>query len=182
MAKYCSQLTKEMLMEKYGIKSLSWDEQSHKWIITKDSTKKSPSTICKQHLSTRKHKYSPNKVYEVVCVYDKDTKLMKTLSLARVVWAWFYGVPEGYDVDHKDNNPHNNALENLQLLTRKENIAKRYIDNNINHCNQFTQLYDLDKTVERIINSNDSFDEKLRKIWSLYDLNSKTKINNNKGE
>lgn len=29
------------------------------------------------------------------------------------------------DVDHIDNNPFNNNISNLQLLTRKENLDKR---------------------------------------------------------
>jgi hypothetical protein len=35
--------------------------------------------------------------------------------------------PKGYEVDHIDNNRLNNHYTNLQYLTRKENIAKRFI-------------------------------------------------------
>ena len=32
------------------------------------------------------------------------------------------------DVDHIDNNPANNALSNLQILSRKDNLKKRNMD------------------------------------------------------
>jgi hypothetical protein len=33
-------------------------------------------------------------------------------------------IPAGYEVDHKDNNPNNNAKENLKIIPRKANRAK----------------------------------------------------------
>ena len=48
------------------------------------------------------------------------------ILVSNIVWIWFNGqIPQGYDIDHIDNNPMNNNLSNLQLLTRKENLAKR---------------------------------------------------------
>lgn len=52
----------------------------------------------------------------------------ETLGLHRVVWAWHYGeVPEGMVVDHISNQ-HSRIedyhLDNLQLLTPKQNLAK----------------------------------------------------------
>lgn len=59
----------------------------------------------------------------------------ETFGLHRVMWAWHYGeVPEGYVVDHI-NNQHSRIedyyLDNLQLLTPKENVAKERDDWNI---------------------------------------------------
>lgn len=53
---------------------------------------------------------------------------LETYGLHRVMWAWHYGeVPEGYVVDHI-NNRHSRIedyhLDNLQLLTPKENVNK----------------------------------------------------------
>lgn len=58
----------------------------------------------------------------------------KTVGLHRAMWAWFYGeVPQGYVIDHI-NNSHTNKedyrLENLQLLTPKENLAKERPESN----------------------------------------------------
>lgn len=52
----------------------------------------------------------------------------RAIGLHRIMWAWHYGeVPEGMIVDHK-NNSHDHIedyhLDNLQLLTPGENIAK----------------------------------------------------------
>ena len=50
----------------------------------------------------------------------------KTFTLARAMWAWYYGyVPANIDVDHINNDSLDDRLENLQLLTRSENLAKR---------------------------------------------------------
>ncbi|MBR2493790.1 MAG: HNH endonuclease [Paludibacteraceae bacterium] len=68
------------------------------------------------------------------------------LSLSKFLYAWFKGeVPEGYVVDHIDNNHFNNSISNLQLLTIKDNLAKRYTDNNCPCFNQFhNTAYDKD--------------------------------------
>ena len=60
------------------------------------------------------------------------------MSLSRFLYAWFLGdIPEGMVVDHIDNDPFNNKLENLQLLTPEENLKKRFEDNPDNCRNQF---------------------------------------------
>lgn len=64
------------------------------------------------------------------CNKDSETYTysLRTVCLHRAMWAWHYGeVPEGMVVDHV-NNQHNSLedyrLDNLQLLTPKENITK----------------------------------------------------------
>lgn len=48
----------------------------------------------------------------------------------RVVWVWNNGaIPCGLVVNHKDYNKANNAIENLELMTQKENIE-------YSRCNQ----------------------------------------------
>lgn len=51
-----------------------------------------------------------------------------TICLHRAVWMQVHGrlIPTGHDVDHIDNDPTNNAPENLRPLTRQENLARRY--------------------------------------------------------
>ena len=51
----------------------------------------------------------------------------KSCLLHRIIWETFVGeIPDGYELDHKDNNRSNNALNNLQLVTHKENIKLSY--------------------------------------------------------
>ena len=70
------------------------------------------------------HRYGKTKNYPAICISVNNKP--KGFVLSRVVYAWFIGdIPDNYDIDHIDNNPYNNSLDNLQLLTRKENIAKR---------------------------------------------------------
>lgn len=46
----------------------------------------------------------------------------KYYSVHRLVWTTFNGdIPKGLEVNHIDENKHNNRLDNLNLLTSKEN-------------------------------------------------------------
>ena len=46
-------------------------------------------------------------------------------SVSRFVYECFYGkIPKDKEVDHVDNNKVNNCIDNLQLLSRKENVIK----------------------------------------------------------
>ena len=55
-----------------------------------------------------------------------DNNKPKAYPLHRLLYAWYIGyVPANMDVDHIDNNSLNNDLSNLQLSTRKDNLAKR---------------------------------------------------------
>lgn len=50
---------------------------------------------------------------------DKHTR---TISWARCIYSAFYGpIPEGMQVNHIDEDPTNNKLDNLNLMTPKEN-------------------------------------------------------------
>ena len=47
----------------------------------------------------------------------------KNYTVSRLVWSAFNGdIPEGMDVNHIDENTDNNSIDNLNLMTRKENI------------------------------------------------------------
>lgn len=66
-------------------------------------------------------------VHNVTLYKDGDAKYF---LINRLVWTTFNGnIPYNMDVDHINNNPEDNRLENLQLLTRSENLKKRFIDN-----------------------------------------------------
>ena len=45
-----------------------------------------------------------------------------SILLHRVVYKAFFGeIPENMVINHKDENKHNNHIENLEILTRSEN-------------------------------------------------------------
>lgn len=61
--------------------------------------------------------------YLNVTLWDKGIK--KKICIHNLVAKIFIGeVPEGYIVDHIDNNPSHNYVTNLQIITLKENIQK----------------------------------------------------------
>ena len=144
MSKYASKLTKEDLM-KYGIKDIWYDTNEEKYHIIS----KAGNEI---NLSKNKQKYLSFSVYDldedgsrikkpievkrltkVSSTYNYKTK---SITLHRAIYAWFKGeVPDGYIVDHIDNKHtthFDNRLENLQLLTPGENLAKERPNSNIN--------------------------------------------------
>ncbi len=135
------ELTKQMLINlgitvikddsvKYGyIIRRTWNKNSSKELVTRDLTIN--EAVCK-------HKYTNEKRYPIVTfsAYGKTY----SCPLSRIVYAYLKGtIPANYDVDHIDNNQFNNELDNLQLLTRKENLAKRLADNSLTKWpNQYT--------------------------------------------
>lgn len=61
--------------------------------------------------------------YRVVSIRNGATKLQ--CRVHRIIWISQNGiVPEGYCIDHINNNKADNRIENLQLLTPKENSRK----------------------------------------------------------
>lgn len=58
--------------------------------------------------------------YCIVSMY-KEGK-MKSKKVHRLVWEAFNGpIPDGMQINHKDENASNNNLDNLMLCTQKEN-------------------------------------------------------------
>lgn len=68
-----------------------------------------------------KNQYRVKKAYRAV-----NSAGTRCFVLSRVIWAWHYGeCPANMDVDHINDDSLDDRLENYQLLTRKENLAKR---------------------------------------------------------
>lgn len=133
------QLTKEMLQE-WGIESISWDADNNEWWIDRYWFKNNSKEKRHIHLAIStavcKHKYTQDKKYPIVTLSYKQKPIC--LPLSRVIYAWFNGeVPAGLVVDHINNNPFDNRVENLQLMTQAKNLEKRYIDNRKNYINQW---------------------------------------------
>ena len=89
----------------------------------KRSLKRSLKVI-KVSLIGKNHPYGKNCMYKAYLFHENGKAY--TISEHRLVYAWFKDdIPANYDVDHIDGDTMNNSLDNLQLLTRKENLAKR---------------------------------------------------------
>lgn len=149
MSKYAKQLTKEDLI-KAGIKDIYYNPDDSKYhIITKNDTEIGLHRNNQNYLNFNiyelddegQHIKKPIKRRFKDCKKISDTYIYKTkvLPLHRAVWAWFKGeVPEGMVVDHIDNKHethYDNRIENLQLLTPAQNLAKeRPVSMNIMTC------------------------------------------------
>lgn len=63
-----------------------------------------------------------NNGYQMVALFGDQNK-RKYCLLHRVVYEAFYGaIPNGLYVNHKDEDKHNNHLDNLELVTFSENV------------------------------------------------------------
>lgn len=61
-----------------------------------------------------------NKGYPIINIYNHGK--MRTFSVHYLVWIAFNGpVPPGMQINHIDENPRNCRLDNLNLMTPKEN-------------------------------------------------------------
>lgn len=88
------------------------------------SYKREKPTLLKPQLVTQSRKK-----YLAVGLYNKHNKKNKnglpvpTMKyLHRLVWETYMGeIPDGLQIDHIDENPHNCSLENLRLITHTQN-------------------------------------------------------------
>lgn len=105
---------------------------SHNWITER-----------KQHKIVSNHLYGNDYVQLITNI--KINGEMKAIPVSNVVWIYHNDtIPEGYEVDHIDENTLDNRIDNLQLLTPKENIRKRAYSGanqylNSTHCNSLEE-------------------------------------------
>lgn len=136
---YCKGLTKQDL-EDYGIVEIRWNKYLETWVVTREWYKNNTKRKERKQLVIgnvlAKHKYTTDKSYPKVSFSYKNRAI--AIPLSRLVYVWFYGdIPDGYVVDHIDNDPYNNKLNNLQLLSIGDNIRKRFNDLGCKCFNQF---------------------------------------------
>ena len=114
--------------------------------VTKDGKVFKNGVECKIFILKNKYKHS-TKTYQnaVVQFVDKSKKIpfvtkdgynsyaygCMNISVARIMFVWFVrDIEYGEQIDHKDDNPLNNTLDNLQVLTQEENLRKKGISRN----------------------------------------------------
>lgn len=118
--------SKRSQLEEFGLR-LEINEKGEYQVYRNDK-------LLKTNLMSANHKYGRTITYVAYTFYlGKENGKYKYATILEhvLVWLWFKGdIPEGYDVDHIDNDKLNNKIENLQLLTRKENLAKRGVGRN----------------------------------------------------
>ena len=134
---YCKKLTKQELLDA-GFTSVEYID--NQWRVfrrwRKNSSKEKIDTEIKVTLACGKHKYRPNKYYHKI-TYSFNRKAIN-IPLSRFIYVWFKGdIPDGYVVDHINNDSFDNRPENLQLLTVGDNLKKRFEDNEEAWVNQW---------------------------------------------
>lgn len=83
----------------------------------------------KQFPITCPHKYGKDKTYMGIAFTYK--RQGHTLLVHRIVYAYFHGIAhKGLSIDHLDNNPFNNDIDNLEEIEQSENIHRRGIGRN----------------------------------------------------
>lgn len=71
-----------------------------------------------------------NRIYNKCSIILWKNGKGENFTLARLVYQTFNGdIPLGYQIDHINNQPDDNRLENLQCITASENNKKIHIDN-----------------------------------------------------
>ena len=134
---YCKKLTKQELLDA-GFTSVEYID--NQWRVfrrwRKNSSKEKFDTEIKVTLACGKHKYRPDKYYHKI-TYSFNRKVIN-IPLSRLIYVWFIGdIPDGYVVDHINNDSFDNRPENLQLLTVSDNLKKRFEDNEEAWVNQW---------------------------------------------
>ena len=137
---YCGQLDKELL-EAVGFTKVYQDGET--WVFERywydgNSKKKSTKNI-KISPATKHHKYRPDKEYPKVTFSARGFEPSHfSITISRFLYAWFKGpIPQGMVIDHINNNPYDNSLDNLALSTIPDNLAKRFSDNPESWTNQY---------------------------------------------
>ena len=133
---YCKSLTKQELLDA-GFTDIKYIDGQ--WRVfrhwRKNNSKEKIDTEINITLACGKHKYRPNKYYHKI-TYSFNRKVIN-IPLSRLIYVWFKGdIPDGYVVDHINNDSFDNRPENLQLLTVGDNLKKRFEDNEEAWVNQ----------------------------------------------
>ena len=101
----------------------------------------------KRKLKQQKASQSPKGYYQVRLFEPEADRKGRLQYIHRLVYEAFIGdIPEGKQIDHIDSNTSNNTVENLQILTPRENIQKfnkkKFGPSLRNRRDEFIELYE----------------------------------------
>lgn len=122
----------------------------------------------------RELKGSELKGYLVVSIRNGETKL--SCRVHRIVWIAAHGIiPDGYVVDHINNDKSDNRLCNLQLLTPEENSYKAKSDGLYPTHEDNSSAKISDETHDEIRYVYGNSDLSIRKLSEIYGI-SKSRV------
>lgn len=83
----------------------------------------------KKQLKIKLDMHHSDKGYYVTFVHlngrRADAKIVRVMIHRVVAECWLGDIPDGYEVDHIDRNPHNNDYRNLRYVTKNEQMKNR---------------------------------------------------------
>lgn len=148
------QLTQKELREQFDVKILGYNQY--------DITNKLIGNKAYIGNATTKHKYGKTLTYKVIAI--KINNKWTTTTLQKFLYIYFFGeYDSSLEVDHINDNPFDNDLNNLQLLTKDDNLKKsRQANDNIGR-NQYS--YNL--SVEEILQKRKEKEEEIQRKRDL---------------
>jgi hypothetical protein len=72
--------------------------------------------------------YQTGRNNKYAAVKIRHNRRYRTANVHRLVWmfATMNTIHPEFQIDHRDNDPSNNHISNLQLITKQENLDRRY--------------------------------------------------------
>lgn len=115
-----------------------------------------------------------NELYKCYLSNAGYYKFAGGILLHRAIVELFIGeIPDGYDIDHIDTNKLNNRIDNLRIVTRKENMGNLFTkqkmkDNQPDRSGENNPMFGYKRTNEQKENQSKKMKEyyKTHNVWN----------------